>query len=326
MVDRLAMREPECARRRPYGPVSPWSVAERGQAEGGPSVARGSFLRLAALAVLWGSSFLWIAIALRGLAPIQIVLVRLIVGTVLLLGITSARKLRLPTDRGLWLRLAIAAVFGNVIPYTLFAIAEQRVDSSVAGVLNATTPLWTILIGFTVGTDRKVSGEKLAGFVIGFLGTLVIFTPWESGSQIASWGGLAALMAGASYGVGYVYMGHQLAGKGLGPIVLSAGQLVAATCILVVIAPFLGGFQVVHMRWDALLAVVMLGALATGMAYLLNYRLIADEGTTASVVTYLLPIVAVVLGAVVLGEPLTVSVLSGMVIVLAGVALTQRAA
>ncbi|MDH2429768.1 DMT family transporter [Sphaerisporangium sp. TRM90804] len=287
---------------------------------------KGSTLRLTALALLWGSSFLWIAIALWAMSPAQIVLVRLALGALVLLAVTRIRHLKLPKDRGVWFHLTVAALFANVIPYLLFAVAEQHVSSSVAGVLNATTPIWTVAVAFAVGTDRRLSRLQLAGLIIGFAGTLMIFSPWESGSQITSWGGLAALGAAASYGISYVYMNHYLIGRGIEPLVLSASQLLAATGLVAVAAPFIGGLDALHPRWDAFLAAAVLGVLGTGVAYVLNYRLIADEGTTASVVTYLLPVVAVALGATVLSEPLTVPVLAGMVIVLAGVALTRRAA
>jgi drug/metabolite transporter (DMT)-like permease len=287
------------------------------------AIGRGSLARITLLALLWGSSFLWIAIALRGFSPVQIVLIRLALGALVLVAILYSRGLRLPGDRMVWLHLTVAALFANAIPYTLFAIGEQHVSSSVAGVLNATTPLWTLVIAFGTGHERQISAPKLIGFIVGLAGTLLIFSPWESGSQIASAGGLACLAASASYGISYVYMDRYLARRGMPPLVLSAGQLIAATVEMLIILPF-AGLQAVHWRWDAVGALAILGALGTGIAYVLNYRLITDEGTTASVVTYLLPIVAVVLGAVILGDHITAQIIGGMLIVLIGVAITRR--
>jgi drug/metabolite transporter (DMT)-like permease len=287
------------------------------------AIGRGSLARLALLALLWGSSFLWIAIALRAFSAVQIAAIRLAVGALVLVAILYSRGLRLPGDRQVWLHLTVAALFGNAIPYTLFAVGEQHVSSSVAGVLNATTPLWTLAVAFGSGHERRVSAPKLAGFLVGLAGTLLIFSPWESGSQIASLGGLACLGASASYGVSYVYMDRFLARRGIAPLVLSAGQLIAATGLLVIVLPF-AGLQAVHWRWDAVGALAVLGALGTGIAYVVNYRLITDEGTTASVVTYLLPIVAVILGAAILGDHVTAQIAGGMLIVLAGVAITRR--
>jgi drug/metabolite transporter (DMT)-like permease len=283
----------------------------------------GSLARMTALTLLWGSGFFWIAIALRGFSPVQIVLVRLALGAVVLIVIARVRRIALPSGRRTWLHLTIAALFANAIPYTLFAIAEQHVTSSAAGVLNATTPLWTLVIAFATGHERRISPLKVAGFVIGMAGTLLIFSPWHSGSQIASLGGLACLAASASYGISYVYMDHYLAHRGIPPLALSAGQLIMATAMLAVVTPF-AGLQAIRWRWDAVLALVILGALGTGIAYVLNYRLITDEGTTASVVNYALPIVAIILGAAILSDHITPQIILGMLIVLAGVALTRR--
>jgi len=287
------------------------------------AIGRGTLARLTLLALLWGSSFLWIAIALRGFSPVQIVLIRLALGAIVLAIIVYARGLRLPTSGLVWLHLTVAALFANAIPYTLFAIGEQHVTSSVAGVLNATTPLWTLVIAFATGHERRISAAKTAGFIVGLAGTLLIFSPWQSGSQIASAGGLACLGASASYGISYVYMDRYLARRGIPPLVLSASQLIAAAVLLAVALPF-AGLQAVHLRWDAIAALAVLGCLGTGIAYILNYRLITDEGTTASVVTYLLPIVAVILGAAVLSDKITIQIVGGMLIVLIGVAITRR--
>jgi drug/metabolite transporter (DMT)-like permease len=287
------------------------------------AIGRGSIARLTLLALLWGSSFLWIAIALRGFSPVQIVLIRLALGALVLVAILYSRGLRLPSNGTVWLHLTVAAIFANAIPYTLFAIGEQHVSSSVAGVLNATTPLWTLVIAFSTGHERQVSAPKLIGFIVGLAGTLLIFSPWESGSQIASAGGLACLGASASYGISYVYMDRYLARRGIPPLVLAAGQLIAAAVEMTIVLPF-AGLQAVHWRWDAIAALAVLGVLGTGIAYVLNYRLITDEGTTASVVTYLLPIVAVILGAAILGDHITAQIIGGMLIVLIGVAITRR--
>jgi drug/metabolite transporter (DMT)-like permease len=287
------------------------------------TIGRGSFARLALLALIWGSAFLWIALSLRGFSPVQVAAIRLASGAAVLVAIVYARGQRLPSGRMIWVHLTVAAVFANAVPYTLFAIAEQHVSSSVAGVLNATTPLWTILFAFASGHERHVSTPKLIGFTVGLAGTLLIFSPWQSGSQIASAGGIACLAASASYGISYVYMDRYLAHRGMPPIVLSAGQLTASAVLLAIVVPF-AGLQPIHPRWDAITALAILGILGTGIAYIINYQLITDEGTAASVVTYLLPIVAVILGAIILSDHITVQVIAGMLIVLAGIAISRR--
>ena len=285
---------------------------------------RAGLVRLLLLGLIWGSNFLWIKVALRGLTPAEVVLVRLALGALVLVPMVYASGDKLPQSPRLWGHLAVAALFANVVPYLLFAYGEQQVDSAVAGVLNATTPLWTILIASAVGLEKRSSAAKLVGIALGFVGAVVIFAPWQLGSQIMSWGGFACLLAAASYGVSFVYMARFLIGRGLGPLRLSASQLIAATLLTALAAPFLG-IRLPTWRGDAVAAVLILGAIGTGIAYLLNYRLIVDEGaSTASTVIYLLPVVAVVLGAAVLGESLPLNVLVGMAIVLASIALVRR--
>lgn len=287
---------------------------------------RSSAVRMGALALCWGSSFLWIKMALHGLSPMQIVLVRLLLGTAVVLAMVRSRGLALPRDRAVWGRLFLIATLANVAPFALFAIGERTVDSAVAGVLNGTTPLFAVALSLAVRAEARPSARRTAGLALGFAGTLLIFEPWQAGSSIMSWGGLACLGAAACYGVSFVYMGAKLANRGIPALALSASQLLAATVIAAVLVPFVG-LQPVHLRPDVLASVAVLGVFGTGLAYVLNYRLISDEGATAtSTVAYLLPVVAVLLGTTLLGEPVTVHVVLGMLLVLAGVALAQRRA
>ena len=280
--------------------------------------------RLTSLALLWGSNFLWIKLALRGFAPAQLVFIRLALGALILTLFLRARGDHLPRGRVVWAHLTLAAIFACVIPYLLFAYGEQRVDSSIAGLLNATTPLWTALIAMAVRLERDVTPMKVAGLAVGFLGALVIFEPWRLGSQVLSWGGLACLVAAACYGVSFVYMARYLRRPELSPLVLSAGQLIVSAALTALTLPLLGR-AAPHFRADALVAVVVLGAVGTGLAYLINYQLIAESGASrTAVVTYLLPVVAVALGALVLGETLAPHELLGAAVVLGGVALTRR--
>jgi drug/metabolite transporter (DMT)-like permease len=286
---------------------------------------RAAVLRLAVLAVLWGSGFLCIKLALRGFGPAQIVFGRVLLGLLTLLPMVLWRRMPFPRDRVVWGHLAVTALISNAIPYLLFAVAEETVGSHVAGVINATTPLWTLLLGVLIGLDRTVTIRRAAGFGLGFLGVVVMFTPWESAGEIAGWGGLACLAAAASYGLSFLYMGRYLTNRGIPPLMLSVGQLAAASVLTLAVIP-VAGLQAIDWRWDAVISLVLLGVLATGLAYVLSYRIIEDEGAVvASTVTYLLPIVAVILGWAVLREPVTATIVGGMVLVLAGVGLTRVA-
>jgi drug/metabolite transporter (DMT)-like permease len=282
--------------------------------------------RLALLAAIWGSSFLWIKLSLRGLSPVEVTFARLLLGTAVLLVIVAVKRYSLPRSRIMWMHIAVAAAFGNAAPYLLFALSEQRVTSSTAGILNATTPLWTIVIALATRHERALSPARVAGLIVGFCGALLVFSPWRAGTGLISGGGLESAGAALAYGISYVYMDRFIARRGIGPVALSACQLLIATGFLAI---GLGVTGVPAPRFGATVAVsiVTLGLLCTGVAYMLNYQIITSEGATvASTVTYLLPVVAIILGAAVLGERVTATALAGVALILAGVALTRKRA
>jgi drug/metabolite transporter (DMT)-like permease len=286
------------------------------------SIRRGTLIRMTLLALIWGSSFLWIKLALHALAPIQIALVRVALGATVLLALCLTARQRLPHGRTVWAHLGVAAIFGTLIPFALLGVGQQTIDSGVTGVLNATTPLWALLIGIMVRTERRLSAVRLGGLLLGFTGTLLIFAPWQSGEALG-WGALAILGATASYGLSYVYVGKFLSAGTGSPLGMPAAQLVAATAIGALVLP-VAGLQPIRLEPLALVAVAVLGVFGTGIGFVLNYRLIVDEGATnAATVTYLLPVVSVLLGAVILQEHITLPVIAGMVVVLAGVGMSR---
>ncbi|MFM9557482.1 DMT family transporter [Streptomyces caniscabiei] len=291
-----------------------------------------STLRMALLALLWGSGFLWIKLALdHGMSPLQITVARCALGAAVLLALALAARQRLPRDRRTWAHLLVAAFFCNALPFALFGIGEQTVDSGTAGVLNATTPLWALLLGLALGTDRPLSPARVAGLLLGFTGVLLIFAPWQRAGLMTG-GALALLGAAVSYAVAFAYMGRHLTGRDA-PLAVSAAQLLTATGWAA------AGWATTGWAADArpagaagasgadptaLLAVAVLGIFGTGITFYLNYRLIADEGaTSAATVGYLLPVVSIALGALFLDERVGTRVIAGMVVVLAGVALTR---
>ena len=287
-------------------------------------MTRSALPRIALLALIWGSAFLWIKLADRGFSPVEVTLARLALGAAVLFVIVRVRREAIPRSGRLWVQIAVAALFANAVPYLLFAVAEQTVDSSMAGIINATTPLWTVVLALAVRHQKSVTRWQAAGLIAGFAGGVLIFTPWHTAGGLFSAGGLECLAASVSYAVSYLYMDRFLARRGIGPVVLSACQL-AAAAVMLAIALGVSGVQTPHVTAESLAAIVVLGIVGTGLAYVLNYQVITSEGATvASTVTYLLPVVAIVLGVVVLGESITVITLAGIALVLAGVALTRR--
>ena len=280
-----------------------------------------SLVRVGALALIWGSGFLWIKVALRGFSPVQLTFARLALGALVLLIVVWRSRQRLPTGRKVWLHLFGAALFANSLPYLLFGIGEQHVASNLAGAINATTPLWTAVFAVLTRTSRGVTALQVGGLLLGFCGTVLMLAPWQS-AEASIGGAVACLVASASYGVGYVYMSRYLIGRNIPPLVLSATQLVAAAGWMVLATP-LGGLDRVVLDAGAVVSLAVLGVAGTGAAYVLNYRIIADDGPVlASTVTYLLPVVAAILGLTI-GEHLTAVLVLGVLLVLTGVALTR---
>ncbi|MFB6394214.1 DMT family transporter [Polymorphospora sp. 2-325] len=282
-----------------------------------------TWTQVGGLALLWGSTFLWIDLALEAMTPVQVTLSRCVLGSGALLVACFASGRRLPPWGATWWHLAVAAFFCNALPFALFSLGQQTVDSGVAGVLNATTPLWAVLIGVVVGTERGLRPVRLLGLLLGFTGVMLIFAPWRSTGPVGG-GALAIVAAAASYAVGFAYVGRHLVGKGVPTISVAAAQLVAATALTAPLLPA-GGLTPVRVGAQTLIVVVILGVVATGATFHLTYRIIAAEGATnAAAVGYLLPVVSVALGVVVLGEGLNPRIVAGTVVVLGGVGLIRR--
>ncbi|WP_063789900.1 DMT family transporter, partial [Streptomyces sp. MMG1121] len=295
-------------------------------------------VRVVVLALLWGSGYLWTGLALRhGLSPLHITVLRSALGAAVLLLLARTGRQRLPRGAAVWGRLVVAALLCNTLPFFLAAQGVRTVSTGLAGVLNATTPLWSLLLGLALGTERDRNPLRFAGLLLGFGGVLLIFSPWSSVHATAGGGAfgrgvLALLGAAVSYAVAFAYMGRVLThadrgtGTGTGPLAVSAAQLTAATGLGALALP--AGGTSAGSGWTdpvALVAVAVLGVFCTGFTFHLNYRLIATEGpTAAATVGYLLPVVSATLGALVLHEPLSARTVAGMAVVLTGVHLTRR--
>ncbi|HEY0449784.1 DMT family transporter [Actinophytocola sp.] len=278
---------------------------------------RGTLL-IGVLALVWGSNFLWIKIALDAFSPIQLTFARMVLGALVLLVVITIRREKLPRDLPTWGHLFIAALVANTAPYLLFALGETRVDSGIAGALNATTPLWTLALGFAVRQSNRLSTLQIAGLLLGFVGSLLIFTPWDAGS-VDTLGALYCLLAALSYGISYLYMSRYLIPRKLTPTVLSTGQLIAASALIATTLP-LDPAGTPNWSTGPWLSLAVLGVLGTGLAYIINYALIRTEGPVgASVVTYLVPVASVALGFLILNETVPPLSLIGVAVILIGV-------
>ena len=274
--------------------------------------------------MLWGSGFLFVKLALRGLSPGQVVLGQLALGALVLLITLAVRRQSLPHAGRQWVYLAGMAVMANIAPYLLFSWSEQRISSGLAGVLSGTTPLLTLLLARAIGVGR-LTRTRVAGLALGLAGVVLLAAPWHDGSRAVSLTGvLAALGAAACYAGSYVYARRLLTNRGVEPLVLAAAQLTFGAVLLGAAVPWIGR-QPIELSGPIVLSVVALGVLSTGIAYVLNYRLIQDEGpTAASLTNYLTPVVAIMLGVVFVDERLTWNLSIGAAMILVGLWIAEH--
>jgi len=275
--------------------------------------------------IVWGSSFLFIAVALTGMTPAQVVWSRLVFGGVALAAIVLVRRERLPRSGRTWGHLAVIAVIFCVVPYLLFAWAQQYVTSSLASILNATTPIMTAILAWAAFRVERLRTGQLLGIALGVAGVVVIIAPgatWEVGESVVAQ--LALLGATACYGFSLAYMRRFLSNTGLSGVALSTGFIGIGALVMLALSPWV---FLEPVRWDpwVLGSVVLLGFFGTGLAYIWNQNTLAAWGPTrASTVTYITPVVGVVLGIAVLGERLTWNEPVGALVVILGILLVQE--
>ncbi len=283
-------------------------------------------LRFAALALVWGSSFLLTKLALVGLGPLQIAGGRIVLGALALVAIMLVTRRRWPRNPAVWGHLAVAAVLLCVVPYSLFAWAGQHIPSGISSIINALTPVMTLLVGLVALPDERLTRTRALGILVATLGVVLVAAPWtltDLDGALGILGQLACLAAATCYGLGLVYTRRFIRHRGEDATSVAAVQLTIAAAIVLVIAPFVA-MQPVRLDPVVIGAIVVLGVVGTGIATVWNTTVIQVWGATASAtVTYLIPIVGVVLGVLVLGEVLTWNEVLGAVAVLLGVMLSQ---
>ncbi|MCC6935718.1 MAG: DMT family transporter [Thermomicrobiales bacterium] len=276
-------------------------------------------LWLLSLGLIWGSSYLFIKVLVDAASPTVMIAVRLALGLLTLGVVMLVRGERLPAWGRPWGLLLVMAIVGNVIPFTLITWAEQHVTSALAAVLSATTPLFTLLVSALVFRQDRLSGTRLAGLAIGFVGVILLTgrSVLDIGSSDAI-GTLALLGSSVCYGFSFAFARQYIRGN---PVSNVTAQLMMALAIMTPFALLQGRVEPAELHTGNVAAWIVLGAVGTGIAYLFYYALIGEIGATpSSLVTYIIPPVGVILGWLVLNEGLGVNGLVGMVLIVAGVA------
>ena len=277
-----------------------------------------------ALGFFWGSSYLFIKIGVEaGLQPFSLVTMRLAFGLLLIGSVVLVARERLPRQPVTYAHLFVIGLLSVALPFSLITWAEQSVDSTLAAVINGGVPLFTIVIAATFLPDEPFTTQRVVGLLVGFVGVAILvgFDPGVlAGTSVIP--ALALLGSTLSYAAGAVWARRFL--HGLRPMITALFEVIFALLIAATLAITLGGGIGLPESWDALLAVVWLGLLGSGLAFLVFFRLLARWGATrTSMVAYLLPVFGLLLGAVVLEEPVDLRLISGTALVIAGIGLVN---
>ena len=294
---------------------------------GDSAVTRSSrldWLIFLALGFFWGSSYLFIRIGVQhGLQPFTLIMYRLLIGFVLLATVVVIARERLPRDPRTYGHLLVMGTINIAIPFSLITFAEQTVDSSLASVVNSAVPLFVIVIAALFLKNESITVNRLAGLLVGFVGVAILVgvdvTKLLSGGAT---GELALIGATVSYGIGAVYAKRNI--HGLRPMIPALFQVFFGLVITAALAFLTERPLAVEWSSDSLVAVVWLGLFGSGLAYLSYFRILQNWGATrASLVAYLLPIYGIVLGAVVLHEPIAATMVVGTALIIGGIALVN---
>lgn len=276
------------------------------------------------LAITWGSSFLLIAVSLHSLTPIGVAVFRNVFGAVALVVWSLITKQKFVRDRGVLLKLLFLGLLLNAYPGLMFAIAEQLLDSSLAGILNSTTPLFSVLFITLVFRSETITRWQLVGLLLGFVGVLVLFGNMSVGGSNVPLGMGLILTATLGYGFSFPFMKKYLSNSGYSSTSLATMQLLLSVVILSPLA-FTQPLLHADLNLQSGLAILVLGALGTGFAYVWNFRVTNIVGSAiASTVTYLSPVVAVIAGWAVLNEKIQLTTLLGAAIILFSAAIVQK--
>lgn len=274
------------------------------------------------LSVLWGGSFFFVEVAVADLPTFTLVWLRVALAALVLYAGMRVFGLGMALDGRAWRAFLIMGLLNNAIPFTLIVLGQTQISSSLASILNATTPLFTVLVAHVGTPDEKAGWAKIGGVLIGLAGVAVMVGPDAlQGLTVHVWGQLAILGAALSYAAAGVF-GRRFARLGVKPTQTACGQLIASSLMLLPLV------LLVDRPWSlpvpgitVLSAVIGLAVLSTSLAYVLYFRLLASSGATnLLLVTFLIPISAILLGILVLGETLEVRHLTGMAFIGLGLA------
>jgi drug/metabolite transporter (DMT)-like permease len=283
----------------------------------------GTWVLFLALALFWGSSYLWIKIGVETLPPFTLIAGRLLLGGAFLATVVAVAREPLPREPRMYGHLLVMSVVNIVLPFFLITVGEQTIDSALAAILNATVPLTVIVLAPVFLTDERITAPRVLGLAVGFAGVVVLMTPDLVNLTDADLTGeLMLLGSSVCYGIGNVYAKRNV--HGLRPMIPALFQVGFAAAITTSLAMAIERpFELVRPAPEAVVAVAWLGILGSGLAYLCYFTVLQRWGATrTSMVAYLLPVVGIALG-VLRGEPVTPERIVGTALIIAGIALVN---
>jgi drug/metabolite transporter (DMT)-like permease len=278
----------------------------------------------ALLGLIWGSSFLWIKVVLQEAGPFMLVAFRVLFGLLGLLIVMRLQRQALPRDRATILKFVFMGVFNTAVPFLLISWGETRIESSLASILNGTVPLFTIVIAHFWLHDEKITLPRLASLIVGFAGVVVLVSRnlGAQGQSSDVLGELAVLLAAVSYATALTFSRRYL--RGTKPVVQSTMILIVATSVMWVTTPLVEQPFTLPVQPLTWLALAWLGGLGLCIAYLLFFYLNNVWGPTrASLVTYVFPVVGVILGVLFLNEEVSLNLIVGSLLIVASVAVVN---
>ena len=278
------------------------------------SMSRYEWLLLIILSIVWGGSFFFVGVAVEVLPPLTIVALRVSLATLALLAIVHFTGLRMPANPTIWVAFIFMGMLNNVIPFTLIVWGQTHIASGLASILNATTPLFTIIAAHFLTRDEKMTSNKITGVIIGFAGVVIMLGHEALGGLGDSVFAQLAVLGGAiSYSLAGIF-GRRFARSGLKPVVSATGQVAASSLLLIPLAVFYDKpFALPMPGFEIWLAILGLALISTAFAYILYFRILSTAGATnLLLVTLLIPVSAIVLGTAVLGEQLELTHMVGM--------------
>lgn len=285
---------------------------------------RQDWILLFAIGVMWGTSYVWIKVAVdHGLSTFTLISARLAIGLALLAIVAAFTRLELPRNPRIYGHLLVMSIINIVIPFTLITTAEQQVNSNIAAIINGAVPLFVVVIAAWALHDEPLTLNRLGGIAVGYVGVIVLVAPGllASGAGGSLSGEIALVGSTLAYAFGGVYSRANM--RGVRPLVPALFQVLFAFVIITVIA-FVKE-QPLSQSWspEALFAVAWLGVFGSGLAYIINFRLLARIGAGGTaVLAYLLPIVGIVSGFFVRGEAIDLTLVIGTALILGGIGLT----